>query len=228
MTLIEVMCVIAILVLLATLLLPSLGASGETVRRIKCMNNVRQLAICSTIYADENEGAFPHRSRPFWMKQLEPCYQDLKLLHCPSDPIAASLLSSAYESYMAPRSYFINGWNDHFREKLSADDFTAYMDYKLDIGIPISELREPSETIIFGEKRGESQHVHMDLVQGEGNDLDEVEHAMHMRTTKAGSGGSNFAFTDGSVRFLRRGESISPINLWAVTSSWRQNVTKSQ
>ena len=35
------------------------------------------------------------------------------------------------------------------------------------------------------------------------------------------SGGSNFAFVDGSVRLLQYGQSLSPRNLWAVTKQWR-------
>jgi prepilin-type processing-associated H-X9-DG protein len=42
------------------------------------------------------------------------------------------------------------------------------------------------------------------------------------------SGGSNYAFVDGSARFLRYGRAVSPINLWAVTDQWRTNVVVSR
>ena len=32
---------------------------------------------------------------------------------------------------------------------------------------------------------------------------------------------SNFAFADSSVRLLGYGKSINPLNLWAVTDTWR-------
>jgi len=214
-TLVEILVVVAVVSLLWALLLPALAGSAHTVRRVKCVNNLRQLGLCAAIYADENEAAFPPRGRPFWMEELRPCYQDLSVLECPSDPVAASFITSAVESYMAPRSYFINGWNDYFNERLSADGFTAYMDYSLRAGMPEGNVSAPSETILFGEKLPLSQHIHMDLLQGDGNDLEEVDHARH-------SGGANYSFVDGSARFLRSGECISPVNLWAVTAFWRQ------
>jgi prepilin-type processing-associated H-X9-DG protein len=34
-------------------------------------------------------------------------------------------------------------------------------------------------------------------------------------------GGANYAFVDGSVRFLKFGQSVNPVNLWALTPTWR-------
>jgi prepilin-type processing-associated H-X9-DG protein len=81
-------------------------------------------------------------------------------------------------------------------------------------GMSESGIPDPSETITFGEKAKDSQHVHMDFHQGLGNDLEELDHKRHGR-------GSNFAFADSSVRSLGYGKSINPLNLWAVTDTWR-------
>jgi len=68
----------------------------------------------------------------------------------------------------------------------------------------------------------------MDFLQitedGDGNDLVMVAHDRHSKSSSKGTGGgSNFAMCDGSARYLRYWECLSPINLWAVKDEWRTN-----
>ena len=56
-TLIELLIVIAIISVLASLLLPTLSNAKEQARRVQCMSNQRQLALTWLIYSEDNREA---------------------------------------------------------------------------------------------------------------------------------------------------------------------------
>ena len=58
-TLIELLLVIAIIAILAALLLPTIGKAKEYGRRIKCINNLKQLQLCWLLYTNDNEDKLP-------------------------------------------------------------------------------------------------------------------------------------------------------------------------
>ena len=172
-------------------------------------------------YTHDNQDQFPLRAYPSWMEILRPDYKNVAILRCPSDPQGASDTNNPYLAHSTPRTYIYNGWNDFFMQTLSAEGWEDYKAYKWTRGLKVSEIPHVSDTITFGEKRSESQHVHMDFYQGNGNDFEELEQSMHPRG--AGLAGSSvYSFVDGSVRAMRAFRSLSP-NLWAVTDLWRTN-----
>ena len=118
--------------------------------------------------------------------------------------LSAAVYASDFDDELPPRRRVTNAWP------------TALKSYYINANI----LKCP-DTILFGEKRIGSYHMHMDFGQDAGNDKKEVAQNMHSYGNGGKSGGSNFAFIDGSVRMLPYGGSVKPINLWAVTELWR-------
>jgi prepilin-type N-terminal cleavage/methylation domain-containing protein/prepilin-type processing-associated H-X9-DG protein len=59
-TLLELLVVIAVLVVLASLLLPALASAKGKAHAIVCLNNHRQMILAWQLYADDHEDVLPH------------------------------------------------------------------------------------------------------------------------------------------------------------------------
>ena len=77
-TLVELLVVIAVLAVLASLILPALARSKDSARRIQCVSNIRQLGLAAMMYWDDNagqtfayRGAYTNGGDIFWFGWLE-------------------------------------------------------------------------------------------------------------------------------------------------------------
>ena len=231
-TLIELLVVIAIIAILAAMLLPSISKAKGKATRTSCLNNVRQLSLAMTLYADENQELLPPRTGlNRWPSRIHDGFKNLKLLVCPNDGAdpqsAADAGSEQFPADGKPRSYIYNGWNDYMRDTLSAGDMSRYMAGTSDFCLKASRLTAPSLTVMLGEKITASAHYYMDLLEIErggavGNDMFQLDRTRHSGTGQNSfSGGSNYALADGSVRMIKANQILSPLNLWATTDATR-------
>jgi prepilin-type N-terminal cleavage/methylation domain-containing protein/prepilin-type processing-associated H-X9-DG protein len=231
-TLIELLVVIAIIAILASMLLPSLGRAKEKASSMRCLSNLKQMGLSMTLYAADNNGTFPPRmSANRWPTQLKRYYVSLEMLQCPTElkqrdrtqPKTNAPSANQYPDN-AIRAYIINGFNDYFYGKGGSGDLSAIE------GKPVYEDRipKPTQTIVMGEKKVLSDNFYMDLLEGIGNHIDQIERSRHstrkprMDATTS-NGGANYAFADGHSEFIKYKGTVFPLNLWAVDEYLRTN-----
>ena len=227
-TLIELLVVIAIIAILAAMLLPVLSRAKQAALRIQCMNNIKELGMAAQVYLTDNQSIFPPRSdADRWPDKFYDSYaHQLKLLVCPDETTNAPMTygytaaPSTNVADCAPRSYLINGWNDYFSNTLDSADFASYMGGTYPQGMKQTDIRQPTQVILLGEKSSQAGDFYADLCNGDDIDL-VVNQSRHDSSGQAdyngmGNGGSNYAMVDGSGQFIKFPFSLNPLNLWAI------------
>jgi prepilin-type N-terminal cleavage/methylation domain-containing protein len=205
-TLVELLVVIAIIAILAAMLLPALAGAKLSAKRTACMNDLKQLGLAAAMYVQDTDNFYPSsNAADKWPQALRSSYLSLKVLACPDDTSISGEANNAVSADQAPRSYVINGWTDYF------DSLPQPVIFEI---MPESVIREPSDTVVFGEKEEGHGDFLMDLRTD--NQLTVLDQTRH-------SHGACFAFADTSVRFLKFGQSLKPVNLWAVLPEHRPN-----
>jgi len=122
-TLIEILVVMAIIVGLAAILIPSLNSALVRAKATKDMSNLRQIGAATQMYMNDNNGAFPGSTTAIWMSQLELNQRYLsswRVLESPFDKRSTSELGNAATAI----SYGINSNVYSGGAAISADKIT--------------------------------------------------------------------------------------------------------
>jgi prepilin-type N-terminal cleavage/methylation domain-containing protein/prepilin-type processing-associated H-X9-DG protein len=88
-TLIELLVVIAIIAILAAILFPVFAQAREKARAISCVSNMKQLATCVLMYAQDYDETYPIGVQNDWNNSwpvaVQPYVKNLGVFRCPDD-----------------------------------------------------------------------------------------------------------------------------------------------
>jgi prepilin-type N-terminal cleavage/methylation domain-containing protein/prepilin-type processing-associated H-X9-DG protein len=207
-TLIELLVVIAIIAILAAMLLPALARAKECAKSVQCLNQLRQIALATRLYAEENEDLFPRSQHSAfaskqlpWERAVAPflglsggttTWTNLlqNLYHCPNDKQASHL------------SYGLN----YYFEVGEEDDYFG----KPETWRKLSQVPKPSSTILYTELDVAADHVMPGLGWLTTADAEhEVASVRHKQR-------SNYALVDGHGELLAIRRTYDPpqTDLW--------------
>lgn len=236
-TLIELLIVIAIIAILASMLLPALNRARTRANTISCVNKLKQFGACLALYAGDNhdyivpyttEGEQPgNASKNSTYEYNLAAYiapnpndrpgkhRDSVIFVCPGDPVAKGQVGLASRG-KAPTSY---GYN------LPDGATTANTFCKNESLWKLTRCRKAADTIFLGDRPHKaefmvsSQWSHMYNPYSQFVDLTETVAGERVAVKRTNHGTTwNYLFLGGNVRILDPAKTVKEGQDWAAKS----------
>jgi prepilin-type N-terminal cleavage/methylation domain-containing protein/prepilin-type processing-associated H-X9-DG protein len=218
-TLIELLVVIAIIAILAAILFPVFAQAREKARQSSCSSNMRQVCLAMNMYAQDYDEVFPPGryyggggSAWAWDNYIEPYAQKAgstlygtgnnPYLLCPSDTVERTNTTRNKRSYAITMSAFTTA-----DEAWKAETCVGPTGNQICIteGRPLSEFRVPAGTLILVEAPLNNNWIGTNTGYRVGSPDGQTNVAPNKPSH---SGGWNYGFADGHVKWHRPEQTI--------------------
>ncbi len=162
-TLIELLIVVAIIAILASMLLPALNRAREMAKKTQCISNLKQIATTMQSYADDFRDTFPpvYKSAgvDYWYQVVGPRYFGFNIDSFVALPIGAAknialLCPSCVKTGGQGTNYIVNG-------------SFSYVVSGTTQNLPLQRIRQTSQTALFTEGGDKFQRSPGELLQGQ-------------------------------------------------------------
>jgi len=204
-TLIEILVVIAIIGVLAAILLPVYASVREKGRRTACVSNMRQIEMALTAYAQDNEGTSPPdtnlETKMDWAQVTRAYASSSDIFHCPDvqAPPSIDMQFVGQPQWFDTKGYAIN--NDIAGASIGSNPAASEISVRFPAStVAVAEFAYRKETVAMGEGFAWSSAI---AAPDDGGNLRPGETLYGSAGGLRHSGGCNYAFVDGHVRWYR-------------------------
>jgi prepilin-type N-terminal cleavage/methylation domain-containing protein/prepilin-type processing-associated H-X9-DG protein len=216
-TIIELMVVIAVLAILAAMVAAVVKHVREEGRKAVCQNNLRQFGVAMGEFARKpfNHMRYPQMAwtmdQGYWFEQIYPYYQNVDIGVCPSDSKPFPMSRGTNMKITGPNDPWFDPEASYLPTRAAWAN--AYLSYRGSCdgyrtggyGPRVWEYRDPAKSMLLNEawdnvRYGTRQCSRaQDIWQGFPN---AVEWERNWFGLTRHSGGTNFLFMDGGVRWI--------------------------
>jgi prepilin-type N-terminal cleavage/methylation domain-containing protein len=217
-TLIELLVVIAIIAILAAILLPVLSSAQERGKRTGCLNNLKQIAAGSLVYANDNNDFVPIASGGLLPIQIDSngmssAWSDLgipvsesnnvpSVWDCPDRPGFPKFAGAPYNQFLTAYQYYggITNWENNIYQGPSCS--------------PIKTTTSRAGWMLVADVVASPDGINFSW-PNDGSGWAELP--AHKDSSGSMPAGGNEAFIDGSAHWVKAPKTMMFIHSWSTT-----------